>query len=478
MFAALCWPNFRLQAALRWREARGAAALVDGDATKGVLLEVDAAAGASGVQPGLTPAQALARCPGLRIVPRSPAQEQACRALLAEIALEFSPRVEETAEGWCTLDLSGAAHGVCWQQMGRAMVERSAKEGFEARVGFAPHPDHAWLAACRAAPVNVVYDGAAFCHALPVEVLAPSAELHAVLADWGVCTLGEFLKLPAPALVERLGPEAAQLRRRASGRSRRVLRLVRPVEHFVEAFDFEAAIETSEPLLFLLRRFADALGGRLRAQHRVADALTLALPMEDGPDYVRRFSIPAPTSDAEVWYRILSTHLESLTLERRPVGVRLEARAASAAGRQLNLFENALHDPNRFGETLAQLEAVVGAGGVGIPQPEDTHRPGAFRMEEFREASGDTPPGRRTGLPLRRNRRDKVIAVKTLHGRPAWLERFGPVARADGPYCLSGEWWERAWAIQEWDVEVEGACLRLGRDAEGRWSLEGTYEVC
>jgi protein ImuB len=480
MFAALWLPNFRLQAALRWREVSGAAALVDGEASKGVVLEVNVAAAESWVQPGLTPAQALARCPELRVVPRAPGQEAACQALLVELALGFSPRVEATSDGVCTLDLAGVAKGVCWQRLAEEMVAHCAAEGFEARVGIAPHADHAWLAACRAEPVNVVYDGAPFCAALPMVVLEPSADLQGILEGWGIRTVGEFLKLPAEGLIERLGPEAAALRKRVSGRTKRVLRLVRPAERFVEAFDFDYAIETTEPLLFLLKRFTDALSARLRTGYRVASSLTLTLPVENGSDYARTFSIPSPTAEPEVWFRILSTHLEALTLTQQPVGVRLSVEAADAAGRQLNLFESALRDPNKFGETLAQLKALVGDKGVGIPQPADTHRPGAFRMEEFAEAEGEPPIGRRKGLPLRRDRSMKRIAVKLAQERPAWVDAFGPVTRSSGPYRLSGEWWEmRAWWVEEWDVELaDGAMLRIANRREGRWTVEGTYEVC
>lgn len=476
MFAALWWPRFRLQAALRWRETTGPVALVDAEASKGVVLEVNDAAEAWRVQAGLTPAQALARCPDLQIVLRSPAQEAACQTLQVELAMGFSPEVEVTWAGLCTLDLNSAPKGACWQKMGEAMVSRAAAEGFQARVGMAPHPDHAWLAACRAVPVNVVYDGAPFCATLPMSVLEPSEALGAILDDWGIRTVGEFLKLPAQAVIERLGPEAAQLRRRVSGRSKRVLRLERPAERFSEAFDFEYAIETTEPLLFLLRRFVDALAGRLRGTHRVASGLSLVLVLDGAAEYRRMFSIPSPTADADVWFRILSTHLEALTLEQQPIGVRLEVHASDPAGRQLNLFESALRDPNRFGETLAQLKALVGEKGVGVPQHADTHRPGAFRLDEFSEATGSPLESRLRGLPLRRLRPRRSVLVKESDGRPAWLD--GPIVAVRGPYRLSGQWWENHWDLTEWDVETgDGRTLRLAKWPDETWTMEGEYDV-
>lgn len=477
MFAALWVPRFRLQAALRWRETTGAVALVDGEASRGVLLEANEAAEAWRVHPGLTPAQALARCPELRIVIRSEAQEASCQALLVEIAMGFSPKVEATDAGLCTIDLRSAPKSACWQRMGEEMVARAEAGGFQVRVGMAPHPDHAWLAACasHSSLVNVVYDGAPFCAPLPVSVLQPSEALASILEDWGIRTVGEFLDLPAQATVERLGEEAARLRRSASGRSRRELRLERPAERFSEAFDFEHPIETTEPLLFLLRRFVDALAGRLRDVHHVAERLSLTLPLDGAEEYARTFAIPAPTADADVWFRIVSTHLETLRLDHQPVGVRLEAKAAGAAGRQLNLFGNALRDPNRFGETLARLEAVVGEN-VGVPAHADTHRPGAFRMEEFAESEAGPFESSARGLPLRRFRPRRPASVREAHGRPAWLD--GPIVDARGPYRISGEWWEDRWDLAEWDVETsDGRTLRLAKWPDATWTVEGEYDV-
>lgn len=479
MFAALWLPKFRLQAALRWRDWQGPVALVDGKAAKGILDAVNDEAAAFAVSPGITPAQALARCSELKIVPRSTAQESACQMVLCEIAMEFSPRIESTDEGLCTLDLSGAPKGACWQRLAEQIVTRCAEDGFNARVGIAPHPDYAWLAAAQANPVNVVYNGAPFCAALPLDALGPSARFREIIAEWGIRTVGEFLKLPAEAVVERLGAEAAELRLRASGRRKRVLKLMRQPERYAEAFDFDYAIETTEPLMFLLRRFVDSLSARLQSSHRVAKSLRLTLPMEAAPDYIRSFSIPSPTSDAEVWFRVLSTHLESLTLETQPVGVRLEIEPQDPAGRQLNLFESALRDPNKFGETLAQLKALVGENCIGIPQPADSHRPGAFVMQEFEEASGEPQLSRIRGIPLHRNRPAPPIAVKTMDGCPAWIEALGPVAATAGPFTQSGEWWENsAWKIEEWDVELTaGDCLRIARRPGEGWTLEGAYEL-
>ena len=81
MFAVVLLPNFRLQAALRFREELRAqpVAIIEQNDPKAGILEINGAAQTAGVTPGQTSTQALARCSALAIVPRSPAQEHAAQ---------------------------------------------------------------------------------------------------------------------------------------------------------------------------------------------------------------------------------------------------------------------------------------------------------------------------------------------------------------------------------------------------------------
>ena len=76
---------------------------------------------------------------------------------------------------------------------------------------------------------------------------------------------------------------------RANGKSIRLLKLVPPVESFAETFEFENEIETSEPLLFMLRRFLEQLSRRLGALYLVAKELTLKITFSDKKHYEHRF---------------------------------------------------------------------------------------------------------------------------------------------------------------------------------------------
>ncbi|MBA2743050.1 MAG: hypothetical protein H0U43_01840, partial [Chthoniobacterales bacterium] len=99
----------------------------------------------------------------------------------------------------------------------------------------------------------------------------------AILHKWGIHTLGEFAALDKEEVSNRLGAEAVRMWERASGKATRLLKLVQPPESYAETFEFENEIETSEPLLFMLRRFLQQFSLRLGALYLVAKELKLRI---------------------------------------------------------------------------------------------------------------------------------------------------------------------------------------------------------
>src|SRR5712691_9513096 len=71
------------------------------------------------------------------------------------------------------------------------------------------------------------------------------SQIVAILHKWGVHSLGELAALERDQLAARLGSKAVRLWDQATGRSMRLLRLVRPPEIFAELIEFEHEIETA-----------------------------------------------------------------------------------------------------------------------------------------------------------------------------------------------------------------------------------------
>ena len=512
MYGVLVIPNFFLQAQLRIQTELWKLPVVlleeaskgNKDRGKARILQATKAALNAGVDLGMTATQGQARCGELQVLYRSSEDEKTAEAMLLDRIDLWTPDFEATAPGVCTLDLLGNGEARrSPERLGKKMVRPFAEHGLQAQVGFASHPGVALLAARQAAPVLVVgavgMEEVAFLNQLPVQALMPSADLQEVLRLWGVSTLGQLRALPASELVERLGPEVMALIEGTQSRRRRLLKLVRPPSLFLQQMEFEHPVETLEPLLFVIRRMLETLAARLAAVHLMAGEIYLTLGFEDETTHERNFRVPDPSREVDLLFRILHTYLENFTAETPMVLLALEAMPSRALAHQFELFESSLRDPNRFSETLARLEALLGEDRVGTPEPLATHRPDAFVMKPFQEISRTDQSRRRSkkptpleaarqaaadtirlGLPLRRFRPPERITVMTEKQGPTAIlsgQVQGPVPQQRGPWLLSGEWWHDAlWAFKEWDVQLEdGGVYRIAEVEKNQWILVGAY---
>ena len=360
----------------------------------------------------------MARCGHLAIKSRSPGAERSAAQALMQTACAFSPNVEATAPGVCTLEMRGLGFAgddarVSWMLR---MLDTLAQLHLRAQTGLAPTPALALLAARAAQPALIARDPARFVAALPIAALEPPEEIRQVLDLWGIRSVGQLLALGREAVAARLGAEAAALFERVSPDNTRPLKLVAPPEEFEEQTEFEAEIETVEPLLFVLRRFVEQLSRRIDALHLAAAELHLRLGLASGAAVERAFKIPAPTTEVETLFRMLRTYLETVRTDSAIRSLRLRALPCLPQQQQFGLFECALRDPNQFAETLARLTGLCGSDRVGTPRPEATHRPDAFTLKppEF----GSRLPRPRRGRARRRTACN--CAASALPCRPMW----------------------------------------------------------
>jgi len=526
MFAVLFIADFALHAVLRTEAAPAdrPAALFTGVGKKSLVLAATPAARAAGVEPGMTAPQAVARCPTLVIRTPVPAAEAEARAALFAVGFTLGPLIEDTAPGVCTIDLKGAAARP--EPVAAAAVQQLAALGLPATAGVARTPLLARYAAeverriptplCAAdtdpvvadppprqpgdrllhleatasvpsrSKVRTVTDEAAFLAPLPLAIADPTPELASILHGWGLRTCGDLTALPRDEIIRRFGSAGLELWQRATGGTPRPLHPVVPAAHFAAAMEFEDAIETLEPLLFLLRRFLDRLTLELRAAQFVAAELALTLRLEDDTRHARRFRLPEPTAEPEILFRALHTHLESLQTAAAITALELRLAPARPLVRQHGLFDTGLRDPHGFAETLARVAALVPADRVGTPRGDDTHRPDAFTLHAppaVVPPPAPPPVHPPFGLPLRRFRPPLRATLEfTPHERrPAYLhtELFaGAIREIRGPWRSSGDWWQadRAWSRLEWDIALaDGGLYRLLLVGEG-YFVEGEYD--
>ena len=170
MFGALYLPDFELQAALRHEPElhQLPVALLDNEEAKATILQLTKSATETGVSPGMTPSQGLARCLKLIIKPRALAQEKIAGEILLHHAAMLAPEIEATAPGVCTVHFTSLKN--CRANIER-VVRQLAQLQLTARAGLAATPDLSFLAAYLARPVLQIDDPKKFLGPLPIETL-------------------------------------------------------------------------------------------------------------------------------------------------------------------------------------------------------------------------------------------------------------------------------------------------------------------
>jgi protein ImuB len=433
---------------------------------------------------------------------------------LVDLARDFSPRVQIHDGRTVTFDVSGLGRLLGDNRaIGNELRRAASDRGLRLNIAMAATTTAAMLLARARPGLTIVPPGseAAALASLSLErlggldllrgndVSAPHGA-RSLFKRWGLHTLGDLAALPADELSARLGQDGVSWQKWARGEDVRPMVPAAADVPFEESLDLEWPIEDLEPLSFIFARLFEPLCERLERHDRGAVVLRVRLTLVTRTTHERSLQLPAPMRDA----RVLRT-LALLDLESNPPPAAIDRVAVAVdvtEGRvlQFGLFARAL-PAERLATLVARLGALMGTTRVGAPALVDSYRPGAFAMTAFAPPPSSVSGGRteesttrRLPMAIRRFRSPIPARVTLERGRPVRVVTDrrgfsgGKVARAEGPWRSSGDWWiggagrihqpRSPWNCDEWDVVLsDGAMYRISdaRD-EGGWFMDGMVD--
>ena len=497
-FACIHVPNFILQAALRVEPGLRSrpAGIVDGTPPLVTVIAKNKNAGLLGLEIGMTKSQAE-QISGVQLRRRSIAQETAAHAALMDLALSFSPRIEEAAADTIVLDLEGLAQlFVSFENLAVRLAARAKKFGLSVQVATGSNPEVAQLAARGFSGVTVLSpeEESERLGQLPIAALNPSEEIRDTLERWGVRTCKALAALPSAQLSERLGQEGIRLQELARGTNQRALIPAQTAARFEEAMELDTPVRELEPLAFLLGRLLDQLCGRLSARTLATNEIRLRMQLEPGEEeifgiadnvsirkkgptpsslpsiYEHALRLPLPMRDSKALLRLWRLHLESHPPVSPIVKIEMTAEPAKTRVAQSGLFTPLSPDPEKLEITMARAGHVVGEANIGAAESVNTNRPFSFRMRRFDPAAAASDDDEAASLAagpfcllpataLRVFRPAMPTKVETRERAPVRVffgGVWGEVRAASGPWRTSGDWWSSdPWNQDEWDLEIE-----------------------
>jgi protein ImuB len=350
----------------------------------GRVLAASPEAGAAGVRPRHTLRQAEALCPGVAIVGTDPVASSRLAERIATALYELAPVVEVRLDGCVWLDLAGVPGA------GRAVGEargrlREAAGGVEPRMGLAPGPFAAALAAARARPGRLVRveDVRAFLGPLPAAELGRGgwpglldAEQLERLDLLGLRTLGAVAALGPRQLESQLGRAGRTAALLARGEEPLTLTPWRPLTVTGARCQLEPPVEDREALLFVARRLCGDLAGELGLRGAGARRLAVRLGVEGGGPEERESVVRHPLSSASELFGLVSSWLREWRPAAPVTEVTLEAPELEAAGRrQLRLWVGGDGSAEEVEAALERLQERHGSEAVLAISPAQVTSP-------------------------------------------------------------------------------------------------------
>jgi protein ImuB len=344
------------------------------------------------------------------------------------------------------------------------------------------------------------------------------------LSALGIRTAGALAALPSGEVEQRWGNAGLSAWRLSRGEDRRRPGLATTEYPRTASADLVPAVETTEPVLFLLRAALDRLLVSLVADGRAAATLAITLTLDDArgatPDapahtITREIRLSHPMARLVPLFERCRALLDRWTLPAPVCGITVAIVAtAPLAGEQGDLLDPSWHDPAAADAAFARLRVELGADAIVVPVVADEHRPEragawvALGDTNRPEARGQRPEGRaeRKTQSAKRDARWTVhdgplsseppvpscsrqlenpepVDVECANGQPRviwWRGRRLRIDHPSGPERLGGDWWKDRYVRDYWrcdDPDGEGTLVLYHDYSSGSaWFVQGWHD--
>ncbi|MGH7764640.1 MAG: DNA polymerase Y family protein [Candidatus Dormibacteraceae bacterium] len=323
-----------------------------------------------GVVTGMALRQAEHLCPQATFLSPDPEASAQLRELISSALYDLAPVVEVRAEGIAWLDVSGVVNAGESIREARRRLRRAI--GREARLGLAPGPFTARLAAAHARPGRLlrVDDARSFLAPLPAHELPLDAEQLERLDLLGLRTLEAVAAIGPREMESQLGRQGRHAVQLARGLEPDPLRPWRPPLFTSAHRQFEEPVEDREALLFVSRALCGDLAGELGLRGAAAKHVRVRLVFEAGDQEKRESLVRHSLSSAAELFGLIGSWIKEWQPRSPITELWIELPVLEGAGRrQLRLWAGGDGNSDEVAAALERLQERHGDGMVSRPRP-------------------------------------------------------------------------------------------------------------
>lgn len=435
------------------------------------LAAVSAGAARAGLTPGMTLADARARCPGIAVRPHDPAADARTLDRLVTDMARFSPMVTPDPPDGLILDVTGCAHLFGGEAAMARQVADSA--GYTARHALGANAVAARALARHGGGTDDV-------RALPTAALELPEDALMALRRAGLHTIGDLARRPMNTLAARFGEQAVLRLRQILGEAASPIAPHPPEEPVRAAARFAEPVIRTEDALDVIEDLLAQAAATMEARHLGGRRFVATFHRGDGNR--RRLSVETgrPVRDPAIVLRLLRERIDTLTDPIDP-GFGFDAitlavpRLEPLAPRQSPLDKQARAAGDGADALIDRLIVRLGKENVSRLVPCDTHIPErAQHPAPVTDAAASPWPDPASQPPrplwLFDPPQDIEVIADVPDGPPQrfrWQGRLRDVRLSEGPERIAAEWWRR----ERGHLPGEGGLTRdyyRIEDADGR----------
>jgi nucleotidyltransferase/DNA polymerase involved in DNA repair len=292
-----------------------------------------------GVRPGMPLRQAEHLCPHATFIVADPDAAARLRELISSALYDLAPVIEVHVEGIAWLDVNGVVKP--GESIREARRRLRTAIGREPRLGLAPGPFSARVAAARARPGRLVQveNARAFLAPLASRELPLDDEQLERLDLLGLRTLGAVAAIGPRELESQLGRAGRHAVLLARGAEPDELDPWRPPQFTSAHRQFEPAVEDREALLFVSRALCGDLAAELGLRGAGAKRVRVRLAYESAEPDARESLVRHPLSSAAELFGLIGPWIKEWQPRAPITELWLDLPVLEAAGRrQLRLW--------------------------------------------------------------------------------------------------------------------------------------------
>lgn len=463
------------------------------------LAAVDRLALADGLAPGMTLADARARCPALVTQPADPdADARELERLLAGMR-RYTPMVALDPPDGLILDISGCEHLFG----GAAALADAARRqaGYASRHGFGPNA----MAARALARHGGRYGGEGAVAALPVAALDLDDGALAALRRAGLRTIGDLARRPMGVIAARFGAPAVIRLRQIMGEAPSPIAPVRPQAPVRADARFPEPIARTDDVMDVIEHLLAQAAQQMEARHLGGRRFVIRLVRSDGARQGLMIETGQPVRDPAAVLRLLRERIETMADPLDPGfgfdSVHLAVPWTEALEERQRTLEGDAQERGQA-DVIALIDRLgirLGPDRVRRLEPCDRHLPErAQRLVPATQAAFAAWPSGEDRPPRPLLLFDPPQGVDVIAGVPdgppqrfRWRGRLHEVRLAEGPERIAAEWWRRrdghqpggAGRTRDYYRIEDGDGRRywmfrhglFGEEADIRWYLHGLF---